>query len=292
MEQLHPDVYVETSYQGGNVGCIRTDEGLILIDAPLHLRDARIWRARLTQLTGQEVRYVISTSYQSYPILSYQALAPAPIIAHQTVWERIENWSEGQRQRVLEVLKREQAGATSGQKGLQIVRPRLTFTGRMILYCGGKNLRLIHLGGHSPSAIGVYLPEEEILFSGDVISKGQHPVMEEADTVQWLRTLTDIRRLQVRVIVPRHGPLCTKEDTQQLSAYIRLLRRRVRSQIKAGRRFKEAVENIDLQELMDFFPFEETTQSAIEKRIESSLRRIYEELQAEGQENEQRAEGG
>lgn len=292
MEQLHPDVYVETGYQGGNVGCIRTDEGLILIDAPLHLHDARIWRARLTQLTGQEVRYVISTSYQSYPILSYQALTPAPIIAHQTVWERIENWSEGQRQRVLEALKREQAGAVSGQKVPQIIRPRLTFTERMILYCGEKSLCLIHLGGHSPSAIGVYLPKEEILFSGDVISKGRHPIMGEANTVQWLRALTDIRRMGLRVIVPRYGPLCTKEDTQQLSAYIRLLRRRVRSQMKAGRRFKEVVEDIDLQELMESFPFEETARSAIEKRIVSSLRRVYDELQAEGQESEQCAEGG
>ncbi len=280
MQQLDSDVCVETGYEGANVGCVRTDRGLILIDTPMRPRDARAWRARVTQLTGQEVRYVINTSYHPYHMLSHHFFAPVPVIAHRTVWDQFESWSGNQRQRILEALREEYAEAVGAHEELRITRPRLTFTDRMILHCGEKSLRLIHLGGHSPAAIGVYLPENEIFFSGDVVVNRQHPDMEEAHTEQWLRALTDIRRLRIKVLVPGCGPLCTKEDTQRLSAYIRLLRRRVRSCMKGSQGWKEALDSIDMEELMEFFPTETT--ATVEKRVRASLRRVYEELQMEG----------
>lgn len=283
MQQLDSDVYVETGYEGTNVGCVRTDEGLILIDTPMRFRDARAWRARVTQLTGQEVRYVINTSYHPYHMLSNYFFTPAPVIAHQTVWDQIESWSGNQRQRILEALREEYAEAMDAHEELKITRPRLTFTDRLILHCGERSLRLIHLGGHSPAAIGVYLPEEEIFFSGNVVVNGQHPVMEEAHTGQWLRALTEIRRLRIKALVPGRGPLCTKEETHRLSAYIRLLRRRVRSRMKGSQGWKEALEGIDVKELAEFFPIETAAQATVEKCIRASLRRVCNELQVEGE---------
>jgi cyclase len=285
MQRLNSDVYVETGYEGANVGCVRTEAGLILIDTPMSPRNARAWRARVTQLTGQEVRYVINTSYHPHHMLGNYFFAPAPVIAHRVVWDQIEGWSDSQRQRILETLKEKYPEAAGAYEELQIVRPRLTFTDRITLHCGEKSLRLIHLGGHSPAAIGIYLPEKEVFFSGDVIVNGQHPVMEEAHTGQWLRALTEIRRLRIKALVPGCGPLCTKEDTQQLSAYIRLLRRRVRSHMKGSRGWKEALDSIDMEELVKFFPVEATARPAIEKRIWTSLRRVYEELRT-GREEE------
>ena len=279
MQKPNPDVYVETGYEGANVGCIRTDEGLILVDTPMRPRDARAWRARVTQLTGQEVRYVINTSYHPNHMLGNYFFTPATVIAHRTVWDQIESWSDNQRQRILEALREKHPEAIGAHKELQLVRPRLTFTDRMILYLGGKSLRLIRLGGHSPAAIGVYLPEEEIFFSGDVVVNGQHPSLEEAHTGQWLRALTEIRRLRIKALVPGRGPLCTKEDTQRLSAYIRLLRQRVRSRMKGSQGWKEALDSIHTEELVKFFPVEATARAAVEKRICASLRRIYDELQ-------------
>jgi len=268
------------------VGGVRTDDGLVLIDTPILFRDARAWRARLTQLTGQEVRYVINTSYRPSHMLGNHFFAPAPIIAHQTAWDEIKSWSDSQLQRLLEGLRESYPEAVDADKELHIVQPRLTFTDRMVVYCGGKRLQLTHLGGPSPEAIGVYLPEVDIFFSGDVVVKGQHPAMEGAHTAQWLRALTEVRRLRIKAIVPSHGPPCTKEDTRQLSAYIRLLRRRVRSRTRARWGPKEVVDSIDMQELVGFFPFQAAARPAVEKRIRASLRQVYDELRTG--ENEER----
>jgi len=284
IEQLHADVYVETGYEAVNVGGVRTGDGLILIDTPIRFRDARIWRARLTQLTRQEVRYIINTSYDPSHMLGNHFFAPVPAIAHQAAWDQIKSWGDTQLQRLLEGLREGCPEGMDADKEFHLIPPRVTFTDRMVLHYGDKRLQLMHLGGYSPGAIGVYLPEVEIFFSGDVVINGQHPSMEGAHTAQWLRALTEIRRLRIKAIVPSHGPPCTKEDTQQLSAYIRLLRRRVRSHMRAHQGRREVVEGIGIDEFFAFFPFPATARPAVEKRIRASLRQVYDELRTAGNE--------
>jgi cyclase len=280
MHQLNSDVYVETGYAGGNVGCVRTNKGLVLIDTPERLRDAQTWYVRVTEITKQEVRYVINTGYDVKRIVSNCLFLPATTMAHQSVWNQTQSWSNNQRQRILDCL-REIRTEGSDREEPQVVGPRMTFTDRMVLYCGERTFRLMHLGGHSPAATGVYLPEMEIFFSGDVVVNGEHPDMAEAHTEQWLRTLTEIRRLRIKTLVPGHGSLCTREETQRLSAYIRLLRRRVRSRMGSGQEAKEALDSIDLEELASFFPIETTARAAVEKGLWISLRRVFDELQVE-----------
>jgi cyclase len=281
MHQLNSDVYVETGYIGGNVGCVCTKEGLVLIDTPLRPRDAQTWYVRVTELTKQEVRYVINTSYDQDRVLSNCLFAPATVMAHETAWNQIQSWSNSQRQRVLESLREIHPAAPGDPEEPPALGPRLTFTDRMVLYCGETALRLMYLGGHSPAAIGVHLPSIEVFFSGNVVVNGQHPDMAEAHTEQWLRTLTEIRRLRIKTLVPGQGPLCAKEDTQRLSAYIRLLRRRVRSCMGDAGEGNEALASIDLEELLTFFPIETGAEAAVEKRLWTSLRRVYDALQTE-----------
>jgi cyclase len=280
MEQLSPDVFVETGYRGANVAYVRTDEGLVFIDVPRRPRDARSWCQRATQLTGQQGRYVITTNSRSASVLNTCFFAPAPVVAHQAAWDQIDGWSESQCHRVVESWMNQFPEDVDDDHHCRITRPRLTFSQRMILHCGERVLWLIHLGGHSPASIGVYLPREELFFGGEAVVQTQHPDMKDADTGQWLRDLTQIRRMRIKTLIPGRGPLCTKEDTQPLSAYLRLLRQRVRTHIREGAGRREAVEAVDATELLECFPIEAASRTAAEKRIRASLRRVYEELRS------------
>jgi cyclase len=280
MYQLNPDVYVETGYIGGNVGCVRTNEGLILIDIPQRPRDAQTWYVRVTELTKQKVRYVINTGYNVDRMVCNCLFLPAIVIAHRSVWHQTRSWSSSQRQRAVDCLREMRPEAEPDSEDLRRVGPQLTFTERMMLYCGELELRLMHLGGQSRAAIGVHIPGMEIFFSGDVVVNGEHPDMTAAHTEQWLRVLTEIRQMRFKTLVPGHGPVCTREETQPLSAYIRLLRRRVRSVLGEHEEGKSPLDDIDLQELVGRFPIEPASQAATEKRICVSLRRVYDELKA------------
>jgi cyclase len=280
MRQLSADVFVETSYRGANVAYVRTEEGLVFIDVPRRPRDAKAWRQRALQLTGQEAHYVIITDGCSASVLNTGFFAPARVISHQATWDQIDGWTESQSNRVLDSWRSQYPEDAQDDEQCRITRPCLTFTRRMTLFCGQRAFSLFHLGGHSPAAIGVYLPREELLFTGPAFVRGHHPDMSEANTGRWLRDLTQLRRMRIRTLVPGRGPLCDKEDTQALSAYLRLLRRRVRTHIRGGADRKEAVGNVDITELVEFFPFDSASRSSAEKRIRTSLRRVYEELQS------------
>ncbi len=268
MRQLTKDVYVETKFKGGNVGLVITGEGAVLIDTPMLPSEVRLWQDEIAGITDREIVYVINTDYHGERILG-NCFFPGVVVAHEVSWKKLKD--EAFRQKLLEAWGEER----------KLVPPQLTFTKRMTLYLGEKTIELIHLGGHTPASIGVYIPQDRVFFAGEVVVKDEHPVMEEGKSLEWLNALALIRRMDVKVIVPGHGPLCSKEVTQKLSSYIRMIRKKVKRQVMAGRSRREMIERIDLQRIIDCFPMPEERRREVEKRVKASLRRVYDEMKEE-----------
>lgn len=63
MLQLTEHVYAETGYMGANVGCVKTAEGLVTIDAPVLPSEVEDWNAKLTHIARQDVAYAIITDF-------------------------------------------------------------------------------------------------------------------------------------------------------------------------------------------------------------------------------------
>jgi cyclase len=275
MQQIAERVYIETIYRGGNVGCILTDQGPIAVDTPLLPRDARHWRDQLERLTSLPMLYVINTDYRQERILG-NAFFDAPVVAHELTWERIRGYGDTFWQQVANMLEPIDVEAAAEIDQLKLPLPQITFTERMILCKGSPEVRLIHLGGHTPATIAVYLPDEQILFSGDNVVLDALPVLTQADTQQWLRALTAIRKMRVKTLVPGHGPLCDTTVTQPLSEYIRLIRAQVRRHFQAGRS-KSELTGLTTG-LADAYPIPEAGREGLRLRIRSNLDRVYDEI--------------
>jgi cyclase len=276
MQQIAERVYVETTYRGGNVGCVLTDRGLILIDTPMLPRDARHWRDQIASLTSLPVLYVINTDFCEECVLG-NAFFDAPVVAHELAWERVEGYGDTFRQQVTNALKPIDLEAATEAEQLELAGPQITFTERMIFYKGLPEVRLVHLGGHTPATIAVYLPDEQILFTGDNVVLDTLPVLIHADTRQWLQALTTIRRMRVKKLVPGHGPLCDDTAaTQSLSEYIRLVRDQVRHFFQASRSKSEMSSLIS--ELVDAYPISGAEREGLRSRIKANLDRVYDEI--------------
>ena len=279
MRQIAQDTYVETGYRGVNVGFVVTGEGVIVVDTPMIPAQARRWREVIAEVTDQEITYVINTDYRHERILGNQFF-PAPVVAHELAWERMKDYEdETFRQRIIASF-RDEPEVAAELAALRIVTPQITFTDRLTIYRGGKTIQLIHIGGPTPATSLVYIPEEGVLFAGDVVVNGMHPFMEEADSKQWLRALNYVRRPWIRaeIIVPGRGEVCGKEDTYKLSEYIRHLRSRVRSLYRAG--WGKAEVAALVAEVMDFFPVAEEEREEVMHRIRANVERLGEEIRA------------
>lgn len=99
--------------------------------------------------------------------------------------------------------------------------PTVTFSSSLTLHGSARSVELRTLGaGHSLSDTILWLPEERILFSSDLVVAAQHPVLAEGDPEAWLGMLDAIDQLGPTTIVPGHGPVQGPEATGFVRQYL------------------------------------------------------------------------
>lgn len=287
MKEIAPGIYVESRYEGANLGCILTDAGAIVVDTPLIPADGRAWAADVARVANGKVLYVFNTDHHRAHVIGNQYF-DAPVIAHEVAWKEMSSYREAFIERTKNIFKRQPELVAQFDEVI-IKKPEITFTGQLLVKKGGREVHFIYLGGHTPATSGVWLPRERILFTGDVVVVGEHPSLGQCDSKEWLEVLTRLRKMSLAAIVPGHGPLCNVEATQPISDYIRLMRAKVRSQFKAGRSKSEAA--VVISQMIDCFPYRPGDKSFVEKRIRAGVSRVYDEMKASyGEERETVAE--
>jgi glyoxylase-like metal-dependent hydrolase (beta-lactamase superfamily II) len=104
--------------------------------------------------------------------------------------------------------------------GIEQVLPNETFDGGLNLHVGDKEVQLIEVGpAHTRGDTLAWLPAERVLFSGDILFHGAHPVAWAGPVSNWIDACNRILDLDVEVIVPGHGPLADKSAITELRSY-------------------------------------------------------------------------
>ncbi|HEX2463095.1 MAG TPA: MBL fold metallo-hydrolase [Thermoanaerobaculia bacterium] len=100
--------------------------------------------------------------------------------------------------------------------------PTVTLSERMTLYRGGREIEILFLGrGHTGGDVVVFLPEERIVFTGDLLLQGPS-YMGDAYLDEWAATLDKVKALDVDLIVPGHGePFSDRAHIDAVQAYMR-----------------------------------------------------------------------
>lgn len=275
MEIVAPGIYVETSYASGNVGAIVTGAGVVCVDVPELPSRAHHWFAQIRAVTDQAIIALIQTDYDQERAVSTYIL-DVPVIAHDATWEKMKVYSNEKVLSQIHELVRDDVGGSDWS----VRMPEVTFSERLILYKGAREVHALYAGGHSPGSCMVYVPEESVLFTGDVVFNKVHPSMTQAETKQWLAALTALRKMTVETIVPGHGPVCGKEATQPLSEYIRDLRAMIRRSYQAGRSKSETSSAV-ISEFLSAFPYDESERDRVRLQVKGGSDRIYDEYRTE-----------
>ena len=84
--------------------------------------------------------------------------------------------------------------------------PTLAFEGDMSIYLGKREVRLMQLGaGHTSGDIVAWVPDAEVMFSGDLIEYHSACYCGDAYLREWPATLNEIRAFNPRAIAPGRG---------------------------------------------------------------------------------------
>jgi len=279
-EELAPGIFINTNYRGCTPGFIYTEEGIVLIDAPLIPKQAEDWRQQVEdEYPGHPFLYMVNTDHHRGHALGNQYFLPVKVIAHERAHKEMSGYTENFKERVRNSFKREPE-IQAQLNNIIIVPPHITFTQRATLLYGSRRIELVYVGGHTPATSLVWLPEDKICFVGDIVWVDQHPYMAQGNTLEWLRALEKIRELGATRLIPGHGPVCGPESTYRVAEYIEFMRKRVREYYMEGKNKNETKSGL-VTEMLEWFPVPPERKAKIESQIKSGLNRVFREIQRE-----------
>jgi cyclase len=124
---------------------------------------------------------------------------------------------------------------------VRLVPPTRTFSGRLELDIGGREVRLIEVGpAHTPGDLIVWLPDAKIAIAADILFIGVTPIMWAGPLQGWVTALERLLDLGAERFVPGHGPVCGPDEVRSLIDYWRWLDHAAGNRLDAGRSPAEA----------------------------------------------------
>lgn len=284
-QKVAEGVYYASGGNGSNHPIFVNDNDVVLVDDAGTPQATRDLLEDLKLITDKPVRYVVNTHFHLDHTAGNQVFGPeVAIIAHEsvrtallspTVLERNPYLRDVQRNAALieslpkqiadeqdagkkAALEKQLADAQSLReqvKEIKLTPPNVTFTTKLVLYDGSREIQLLFLGrGHTAGDIVVYLPKERILCSGDLVTSNV-AYMGDAFFSDWVATLDELKKLDFTLLLPGHGrPMEGNAQATAFQGYLTDLMKQVGALRSQGVSPEDAAKRVDLTAYQKSFP--------------------------------------
>src|SRR5262252_6865734 len=191
-DKLSEHAYAYTAEGDPNTGIIVGDDAVMVIDTQATPVMAQDVIRRIREVTPRPIKYVVLSHYHAVRVLGASAYKPEQVIASRDTYDLIV-------ERFPRLFR-----AVESVPGL--TWPTLVFEKRLTLWLGKLQVEIMQLGrGHTKGDTVVWLPQEKILFSGDLVEYAATPYTGDAYLSDWPATLDAIAGLKAAKLVPGRG---------------------------------------------------------------------------------------
>ena len=258
-EAVAPGVYAFVGETGGrtyaneglnaNIGLVVTPAGALLVDSGASLQGARQIHEAVKRVTTQPVKWVINTGGQDHRWLGngYFQAQGAEVMAHANARADMLNRGNDHLQALKGELKEKLDGTVPS------LPTRFLSGNDETLNLGGLTVEVKHRGGaHTPGDVMVWLPQQRVVFSGDVVYVDRMlGVIPVSHTGRWLDSFAALEALQPARIVPGHGQVSelarAQADTRN---YLQALRTHMKKAVEDGTDIGAAIRSFDAAPFM------------------------------------------
>lgn len=271
MEKIVEGVFIEENYPGVIIGAVPMGEGVLLIDAPLRPDDGRAWLATLRGLKGGSDRMLVYLDSHTDRTLGGRVME-STIIAQESVYQEFEN-----RPSIFKALVPETGTEwenCSGLSGIRWVAPHIAFTEKAGLHWKEKNIFLEHHPGPDEGACWVILPDDQIVFIGDLVTVSQPPFLENADLDKWEESLSVLSKDYKDFIkISSRDGVVTDKDVRSMDKFISGVNKQF--QRMSRRRSKPQNTEKMVDKLLSSFNFEPRFSNTYHQRMQHGLLQCY-----------------
>ncbi len=202
-DKLSDHAYAYTAEGDPNTGIVVGDNAVMVIDTQATPVMAQDVIRRIRDVTDKPIRYVVLSHYHAVRVLGASAYGADHVIASRDTYDLIRERGAQDMKSEIERFPR-LFRAVESVPGL--TWPNLVFKKRLTLWLGKLQVEIMQLGrGHTKGDTVVWLPQEKILFSGDLVEYEATPYTGDAYLADWPDTLDNIAALQPQKLVPGRG---------------------------------------------------------------------------------------
>lgn len=234
--------YAYTAEGDPNSGVVVGDDGVMVLDTQATPVMAQDVIAKIRTVTDKPVNYVVLTHYHAVRVLGASGYGAKHVVASQDTYDLIVE--RGAQDMASEIGRFPRLfRAVESIPGL--TWPNLTFQGEMRIFMGKREVRLMQVGrGHTKGDTIAWLPDAEVLFSGDLVEFGATPYTGDAYLTDWPATLDRLAAMKPRALVPGRGDALIgydrcQEAIEQTREFVSTLLATVRAHSGSGKSLKE-----------------------------------------------------
>lgn len=265
IEKIGDGVFAAIHKTGGhaicNAGIVDMGDQTLVFDCFISPAAARDLREAAIRLTGKQPSWVINSHYHNDHIRGNGVFAGARIVAGPKTKALIQKeepagleWEKNNVEQRLATQKEELEKETDPRKREEIslwidyfealkeshtdytmTLPDFIMEDTLVIKGANRSVMLFAKGnGHTEEDIVMWLPEEKILFAGDLLFVERHPWMGDGFVNEWIAYLETLKLLNPVIIVPGHGPVAQVRQLDILVHYFQTILALVDDAVKRG----------------------------------------------------------
>ncbi|MCK5053256.1 MAG: MBL fold metallo-hydrolase [Anaerolineales bacterium] len=266
MHKLAPKVFLEDKYIGVNLGLVVTEDGLLLVDSPLHPEDVTEWREEVSE-RGRPKFLILLDSHPDRVLGSRTLNLPA--IAQDQTHMTIREWADTFKGNAHPIGA--EADKLKRITGVNNAIPELTFSERMVIKMGGKEIVFLHRPGPRSGSMWMVIPELSVVFIGDTVTIDEPPYVGVSDIEAWHNSLDELRGSELKsyTLISSYGGRINRKDINKMARFLRKVQIRV-EKLDDGENREEEAERFAM-ELMADFCIQSLREDLIIKRLKTGL---------------------
>lgn len=240
----------------------------MVIDALASPRQGRQLVQSIRRITRKPIKWLVLTHHHPdhhFGAVVFRKLG-AKIIAHPD--RRVLASEAGEDALVADWVRVVGLDAMRGFEFADI--PDLAVTQAYTLGIGGRTLVISHpAAAHSAGDLMVWLPQERVLFAGDLLVEDGVTMVVDGNSRELLKALTNIDSLHPLVVVPGHGgiPARPANLVARTRSYISSLQAEMRSALERGVSMGRALRSLP--------PADQTRPVSLNSRRRRNALRVY-----------------
>lgn len=222
--KLSPSVWdFASSETSSHMSFIELETFLVMVDTGMNPENTMKMRKFAEKQIGKEFKYLLITHHHGDHTFGTKSFSDIDIVASRSTVEILEEKVKGDYQ------------------DKEIVLPNIIFEGEYKIKDGFREIRFIETHGHTQGSSFVYLPDERVILTGDLLFADMFPFAGDpsVNPYLWVEAFQKMIDLEPNLIIPGHGPISSVKELIKGQALIKEMLEYIEEKVEQGFSFTE-----------------------------------------------------